>query len=54
VFGRLESRTLKIPKRGKDSAREILEYSIPDFSDWQTPDAYTSAFKKLLEALKPE
>ena len=38
---------------GKDSAREIREYFIPDFSDWQKPDAYTSAFEKLLEALKP-
>ena len=38
---------------GKDSAREIREYYIPDFSEWQNPYAYKAAFDKLLEDLKP-
>jgi hypothetical protein len=37
----------------KDSAREIREYYIPDFSEWRTShDKYTSEFQKLLKALK--
>jgi hypothetical protein len=32
---------------GKDSAREIREYFIPDFSDWKGHDAYTLAFDRL-------
>ena len=30
---------------GKDSAREIREYFIPDFSNWKDHDSYTSAHK---------
>ena len=36
---------------GKDSAREIREYFIPDFSNWSDPDAYRKAFDRLLKAL---
>jgi uncharacterized protein YjbI with pentapeptide repeats len=39
---------------GKDSAKEIREYFIPDFSDWKNHDAYTQAFDKLLRDLKAE
>ncbi len=42
---------------GKDSAREIREYHIPNFTKWKTDqDAYQKEFNKLLKALqgKPE
>jgi hypothetical protein len=42
---------------GKDSAREIREYYIPDFSKWKRDhDAYQLAFDRLLKDLqgKPE
>ena len=38
----------------KDSAREIREYFIPDFSNWKNHDAYQKAFDRLLGDLKPE
>ena len=37
---------------GKDSAREIREYFIPDFSDWKNHDSYQQGFQKLLKDLK--
>jgi hypothetical protein len=39
---------------GKDSAREIREYFIPDFSRWKDHDAYQAAFERLLRDLKSE
>ncbi len=39
---------------GKDSAREIREYFIPDFSDWKNHDSYQKAFQRLLTDLKAE
>jgi hypothetical protein len=39
---------------GKDSAREIREYFIPDFSDWKNHDNYQQALDRLLKDLKPE
>jgi hypothetical protein len=38
---------------GKDSAREIREYFIPDFSNWKNYDTYQEAFQRLLRDLKP-
>jgi hypothetical protein len=39
--------------RGKDSAREIREYYIPDFSGWERDNAaYQREFEKLVAALK--
>ena len=38
---------------GKDSAREIREYYIPDFSEWQAHGRYQPEFEKLLRDLKP-
>ena len=39
--------------RGKDSAREIREYYIPDFSGWESDNgAYVREFEKLVGALK--
>ena len=37
---------------GKDSAREIREYFIPDFSNWKDHDSYKLAFDRLLRDLK--
>jgi hypothetical protein len=39
---------------GKDSAREIREYFIPDFSNWKNHDSYQKGFEHLLRDLKPE
>jgi hypothetical protein len=39
---------------GKDSAREIREYFIPDFSEWNNHDNYQRAFEGLLKDLKAE
>jgi hypothetical protein len=39
---------------GKDSAREIREYFIPDFSHWKDPDEYQIAFDRLLRDLRPK
>lgn len=36
---------------GKDSAREIREYFIPDFSNWKDNDSYQKAFERLLKDL---
>ena len=39
--------------RGKDSAREIREYYIPDFSEWaRDHGAYQKALGKLVSDLK--
>jgi hypothetical protein len=37
---------------GKDSAREVREYFIPDFSEWKEHDAYSRAFERLVQDLK--
>jgi hypothetical protein len=37
---------------GKDSAREIREYFIPDFSNWRNHDSYQEAFQRLIADLK--
>jgi uncharacterized protein YjbI with pentapeptide repeats len=37
---------------GKDSAREVREYFIPDFSNWKDHDEYKQAFYRLLRDLK--
>jgi hypothetical protein len=39
---------------GKDSASEIREYFIPDFSGWKDHDVYRKAFNDLLRDLKAE
>ena len=39
---------------GKDSAREIREHFIPDFSNWKNHDSYQVAFQRLLRDLKAE
>jgi TIR domain len=37
---------------GKDSAREIRQYFIPDFSSWKDHDSYQKAFERLVKDLK--
>jgi TIR domain len=37
---------------GRDSAREIREFFIPDFSKWTEHDSYQQAFDRLLRDLK--
>lgn len=37
---------------GTDSAREIREYFLPDFSNWTDPESYQRAFNRLLRDLK--
>jgi uncharacterized protein YjbI with pentapeptide repeats len=37
---------------GKDSAREIREYFIPDFSNWKDHDSYQKAFSGLINDLQ--
>jgi len=39
---------------GKDSAREIREFYIPDFSDWKSNDSYQKAFLSLMRDLVVE
>lgn len=37
---------------GKDSAQEIREYFIPDFSNWENHDEYEKAFGRLMSDLR--
>jgi hypothetical protein len=39
---------------GKDSAREIREYFVPDFINWKDHDSYQTAFQRLVGDLKAE
>lgn len=39
---------------GKDSAKEIREYFIPDFSNWKDHDAFEVAFDRLMSDLRDE
>jgi hypothetical protein len=39
---------------GKDLAREIRDYFIPDFSNWKDSGCYRVAFERLLKDLKAE
>jgi len=39
---------------GKDSAQEIREYYVPDFSGWKDQDSFQIEFEKLLRDLRTE
>lgn len=39
---------------GRDLARELREYFIPDFSNWKDHDAFEAGFERLLRDLKAE
>jgi hypothetical protein len=53
-FGRIKEWKAVDADTGKDSAREIREYFIPDFSDWKNHDSYQKALQSLLSDLKAE
>jgi hypothetical protein len=38
---------------GIDSAREIREYYVPDFSNWKNHDSYSAALDRPVRDLKP-
>jgi hypothetical protein len=39
---------------GKDLARAVREYHIPDFSNWKDHDAFEAGFARLFRDLKAE
>lgn len=51
-FDRLRGWKLFDADTGIDSAREIREYFIPDFSNWKDHDSWQNAFDRLLRDLK--
>jgi hypothetical protein len=51
-FAQLRDWELFDPDTGKDSAREIREFFIPDFSSWKNHDSYRVAFDRLLRDLQ--
>jgi uncharacterized protein YjbI with pentapeptide repeats len=53
-FDRIKNWKLFDADRGIDSAREIREYFIPDFSQWKDHDFYERAFERLLRDLEAE
>lgn len=53
-FDRIKEWRLFDADRGVDSAREIREYFIPDFSNWKDLDAYENALARLLRDLKTD
>lgn len=53
-FEEVKSWKLFDADRGKDSAREIREYFIPDFSNWKDHDSYQKVFQRLVGDLKAE
>jgi hypothetical protein len=53
-FGRIKEWKAFDSDTGKDSAREIREYFIPDFSNWKDHDSYQKTFQRLLSDLKAE
>jgi hypothetical protein len=51
-FDRIREWSSFDPDTGKDSARLIREYFIPDFSGWRDHDKYMESFERLLRDLK--
>ncbi len=51
-FAEVERWKLFDADRGIDSAREVREYFIPDFSNWKDHDSYQVAFQRLVNDLK--
>jgi hypothetical protein len=51
-FGEIKRWSLFDADRGIDSAREVREYFIPDFSNWKDHDSYQKAFSALVRDLK--
>jgi uncharacterized protein YjbI with pentapeptide repeats len=53
-FGRIKEWKCFDADIGIDSAREIREYFVPDFSNWKDHDSYTVAFERLVRDLKAQ
>ena len=53
-FDTLRDRECFDADTGNDSAREIREYFIPDFSNWKDHDSCQRAFQRLVSDLKTE
>jgi hypothetical protein len=53
-FDRVRAWKLFDADTGIDSAREIREYFVPDFSSWKNHDAYAKAFEHLVRDLKAD
>jgi hypothetical protein len=53
-FDTLRSWTCFNADSGKDSAAELREYFIPDFSNWKDHDAFEKEFARLQRDLKAE
>ena len=53
-FSRIKTWTCFDADTGSDVARDIREYFIPDFSNWQNCRCYWRAFERLLCDLKAE
>jgi hypothetical protein len=53
-FERIKGWKLFDADTGIDSAREIREYFVPDFSNWKDHDSYTKAFERLVRDLKAQ
>jgi uncharacterized protein YjbI with pentapeptide repeats len=51
-YERIRSWKLFDGDTGIDSAREIREYFVPDFSNWKNQEAYQQVFEKLVRDLK--
>jgi hypothetical protein len=51
-FSKLRDWELFDADTGKDSAQEIREYYVPDFSTWKDHDSYQKEFAKLLRDLQ--
>jgi uncharacterized protein YjbI with pentapeptide repeats len=53
-FERIKSWSRFDADSGKDLAKEVREYFIPDFSNWKDHDDFENAFERLLRDLKAE
>jgi hypothetical protein len=53
-FERIKAWKLFDADTGIDSAREIREYYVPDFSNWKDHDVYAKAFDLLVRSLKAD
>ena len=51
-YGKIREWTAFNADAGKDMAREIREYFIPDFSNWEDHNSYKKAFDRLLSDLQ--
>jgi uncharacterized protein YjbI with pentapeptide repeats len=51
-FSKIRDWTCPDADTGKDLAREIRKYFIPDFSNWKLDDSYKNSLQRLIEDLK--